>query len=130
MLIDLIACNSCHSDVQVPAGVKLDFGTDEFVAAEERGIAVVKDCAFVLVAGGLGERLVYTDIKISLPVETATERCYLEVYVQHLLGMQVRNRSSKATIGCTQAQHASFVADIFKSHERNRHQNPACHNDI
>lgn len=30
------------------------------------------DCAFVLVAGGLGTRLGYSDIKVSLPVESTT----------------------------------------------------------
>ncbi len=42
----------------------------------------------VLVAGGLGERLGYTDIKVSLPVQITTDMTYLELYVQQILAMQ------------------------------------------
>jgi UDP-sugar pyrophosphorylase len=56
---------------------------------EDEGIRAFKDCAFVLVAGGLGERLGYTDIKVSLPVETVTERCYLRLYIEQILAMTV-----------------------------------------
>lgn len=45
------------------------------------------DAAFVLVAGGLGERLGYSGIKISLPTEITTEVCYLQYYIHHILAM-------------------------------------------
>jgi UDP-N-acetylglucosamine pyrophosphorylase len=35
--------------------------------------------AFVLVAGGLGERLGYSGIKIALPADMAREACFLQV---------------------------------------------------
>ena len=73
---------------EVPAGVKLEYGTPEFVAAEEAGVRIFRDCAFVLVAGGLGERLGYTDIKVSLPVETTTGTPYLALYIRHILALQ------------------------------------------
>ncbi len=38
----------------------------------------------------LGERLGYTDIKVSLPVEITTGTTYLDLYVQQILAMQVR----------------------------------------
>lgn len=75
---------------QVPSGTVLEYGSPEFVAAEDAGMRVFKDCAFVLVAGGLGERLGYTDIKLKLPVETTTGRSYIQLYVQQILAMQVR----------------------------------------
>jgi len=56
----------------VPEGEKLAFGSDEFVAAEEAGLRAFRDAAMVLVAGGLGERLGYNGIKISLPTESVT----------------------------------------------------------
>lgn len=84
---------------EVPTGVKLDFATAEFVASEERGLRVFKDCAFVLVAGGLGERLGYTDIKVSLPVETTTETCYLEMYIHQILAMQAASNKLAAAAG-------------------------------
>ena len=60
----------------------------EFSESEARGLKVFGDCACVLVAGGLGERLGYTDIKVSLPVQVTTEMTYMELYVQQILAMQ------------------------------------------
>jgi UDP-sugar pyrophosphorylase len=83
--------------VQYPDGVKLGYGTPEFSAAEERGLAVFADCACVLVAGGLGERLGYTDIKVSLPVQTTTGMTYMELYVQQILAMQAAANKAAGT---------------------------------
>jgi len=44
----------------VPAGVTLEYGSDDFVSHEDAGIRAFRDCAVVLVAGGLGERLGYS----------------------------------------------------------------------
>jgi len=44
--------------------------------------------AFVLVAGGLGERLGYGGIKVSLPTETTTGRSYMQLYVEQILARQ------------------------------------------
>lgn len=73
---------------QIPDGLKLDFGADDYKRLEEIGIKAFRDCAFVLVAGGLGERLGYTDIKISLPVESITERTYIELYIRQIIAFQ------------------------------------------
>lgn len=54
---------------EMPDLVRLAYASPEFAATEEVGLALVRDSAFVLVAGGLGERLGYTDIKVSLPVQ-------------------------------------------------------------
>lgn len=45
----------------------------------------------VLVAGGLGERLGYNGIKVSLPVEITTETKFLELYVKTILALQDRS---------------------------------------
>ena len=37
------------------------------------------EAAFVLVAGGLGERLGYSGIKIALPTDLASGACFLQV---------------------------------------------------
>ena len=73
---------------EFPAGRKFEYASPEFIAAEETGLRVFRNCALVLVAGGLGERLGYTDIKVSLPVQLTTEMTYLELYVQQILSMQ------------------------------------------
>ena len=44
----------------VPAGERLDFGSGPFLALEAEGLAQAGAAAFVLVAGGLGERLGYS----------------------------------------------------------------------
>ncbi len=80
----------------VPSGRKLDYASTDFALAEEAGLRAFRDCAMVLVAGGLGERLGYTDIKVSLPVQTATSMSYLELYVQQILAMQ--RYSNKVTV--------------------------------
>lgn len=48
----------------VPEGEKLDWGSPRFRELERAGVAAARGCAFVLVAGGLGERLGYSGIKV------------------------------------------------------------------
>lgn len=50
--------------LQVPTGDILTFGDKNFIKFEETGIREAKKAAFVLVAGGLGERLGYNGIKV------------------------------------------------------------------
>ncbi|CAE7873335.1 USP, partial [Symbiodinium sp. KB8] len=57
-------------------------------------------CAFVLVAGGLGERLGYSKIKVSLPTELTTGTCYLESYIKSILALQVRGTLKKRSGVC------------------------------
>ena len=76
--------------VEVPEGELMDVGSDAFRADEVRGISAIQDAVFVLVAGGLGERLGYDGIKVELPTETLTCASFLETYVTSLLAMQRR----------------------------------------
>eukprot|EP00897_Mesotaenium_endlicherianum_P001660 jgi/Mesen1/1521/ME001323S00374 len=55
----------------VPAGEKLMFGDVAFEEYEARGVREARSAAFVLVAGGLGERLGYSGIKLD-PLLRAT----------------------------------------------------------
>jgi UDP-sugar pyrophosphorylase len=59
-----------------------------FSQAEQKGLSGIKDVAFVLVAGGLGERLGYSGIKLSLETNLQTNKCYLEIYVKYIQAMQ------------------------------------------
>lgn len=52
--------------VQVPSGEVLKFGDDNFIMLEEVGVREARKAAFVLVAGGLGERLGYKGIKVRM----------------------------------------------------------------
>ncbi|KAK8947104.1 UDP-sugar pyrophosphorylase [Platanthera zijinensis] len=72
----------------VPSGEVLTFGDDNFVMFEEAGVKEARKAAFVLVAGGLGERLGYNRIKVSLPSETTTGTCFLQHYIESVLVLQ------------------------------------------
>ncbi|KAH1083830.1 hypothetical protein J1N35_023591 [Gossypium stocksii] len=48
----------------VPTEEVLSFGDDNFIRFEEAGIKEAQDAAFVLVEGGLGERLGYNGINV------------------------------------------------------------------
>mmetsp|Transcript_17097 Transcript_17097/g.39069 ORF Transcript_17097/g.39069 Transcript_17097/m.39069 type:complete len:705 (-) Transcript_17097:118-2232(-) len=63
-------------------------GTMSFSEAEKIGIEGISGAAFVLVAGGLGERLGYSGIKLSLETNLCTEECFLEVYIKYIKAVQ------------------------------------------
>ena len=76
-----------------------------FDELEAEGLQDIGSVAFVLVAGGLGERLGYPGIKVALPVETTTNRCYLAHYCQQILAIQTRyTNASVATPTSTDAR--------------------------
>ena len=78
-------------EASVPDGEILSYdgeGTMPFSEAEQAGIAAMPGAVFVLVAGGLGERLGYSGIKLSLETNLCTNECYLEVYARYIQAMQ------------------------------------------
>ena len=87
-------------EVSVPAGVVLDPTTDEYERLETVGESHVAGLCFVLVAGGLGERLGFPGIKISLPVETQTGITYMDLFAQHILEFQrmAREQTGNGTL--------------------------------
>ena len=80
----------------VPEGESLSYDSPSpdshtgmtFSEAEESGLTGIADVAFVLVAGGLGERLGYSGIKLSLETNLLTNKSYLEVYAKYIQAMQ------------------------------------------
>ena len=81
----------------VPAGESLSYddaegSTMSFNEAEQAGLEACEGAVFVLVAGGLGERLGYSGIKLSLETNICTNKCYLEVYIRYILAMQYLSR--------------------------------------
>lgn len=74
----------------VPEGEMYTIGSDAWKTAEMQGRKELGYCGFVLVAGGLGERLGYGGIKIGLPTELATETCYLSFYIEYILAVQAK----------------------------------------
>ena len=75
---------------EVPSGSTLEPFTADYTKYEKEGLKEVGKCGFVLVAGGLGERLGYNGIKVELPYQTVTETCYLEYYISQILAIQKR----------------------------------------
>ncbi|GIL88648.1 hypothetical protein Vretimale_17244 [Volvox reticuliferus] len=74
----------------VPTGATLDFASLEFMELEGEGLREAGHAAFVLVAGGLGERLGYSGIKVALPCESATCTPFLGLYIASILALQAR----------------------------------------
>ena len=54
------------------------------------GVQAAGEAAFVLVAGGLGERLGYSGIKVALPTDLARNACFLQVAVFVSLANRVK----------------------------------------
>lgn len=77
----------------IPQGETLEAHSEAWRARERVGLEEAGRCAFVLVAGGLGERLGYEGIKVSLPTESTTGTCYLELYIRTILEFQRRSSS-------------------------------------
>ena len=76
----------------VPRGHDFDFGSAAFIESEELGekaalAAGGGGVAYVLVAGGLGERLGYSGIELELPTELVTGASFLQRYIEHILAL-------------------------------------------
>ncbi|WVZ20644.1 hypothetical protein V8G54_007966 [Vigna mungo] len=82
----------------VPTGETLTFGDENYINFEETGVREARKAAFVLVAGGLGERLGYSGIKVALPAETTTGTCFIQHYIESILALQ--EASSQGSISC------------------------------
>ena len=74
----------------VPVGKAFDLGTNNYDNMEKHGLQHMGKVGFVLVAGGLGERLGYSSIKVGLPTELATETRYLHYYIQYIVSVQAK----------------------------------------
>ncbi|XP_077236450.1 UDP-sugar pyrophosphorylase-like isoform X1 [Tasmannia lanceolata] len=100
----------------VPSGEVLNFGDDNFVMFEEAGIREARNAAFVLVAGGLGERLGYKGIKLALPSESTTGTCFLQHYVESILALQ--DASCRLVEGQCQTQIPLVIMTSDDTHAR------------
>lgn len=79
----------------VPEGESLSYdgdGTMPFSEAEQAGLKACAGAVFVLVAGGLGERLGYSGIKLSLETNLCTNKSYLATYIKYIQAMQYLSR--------------------------------------
>ena len=56
----------------MPEGAKFELGTKEFKSMEKVGIKELGNVGFILVAGGLGERLGYSGAKVRIYIFDAS----------------------------------------------------------
>jgi UDP-sugar pyrophosphorylase len=82
----------------VPQGERLSGdtgpGSTQYAELEDVGAAQLAKCAFCLVAGGLGERLGFPGIKISITAEVTTGASFMEIYASHILSFQAHARTA------------------------------------
>jgi UDP-sugar pyrophosphorylase len=106
----------------LPTGQAFEFGSKEYEATEAIGTLELGKVGFVLVAGGLGERLGYGNIKLSLPTEMTTETCYLQHYIEYILAVQAdhaNGNSGKRLPLCIMTSGDTHEKTIALLHERN-----------
>eukprot|EP01055_Gregarina_sp_Pseudo9_P004650 Gregarina_sp_Pseudo_9__4649@NODE_483_length_2733_cov_157_210468_g455_i0_p1_GENE_NODE_483_length_2733_cov_157_210468_g455_i0NODE_483_length_2733_cov_157_210468_g455_i0_p1_ORF_typecomplete_len598_score67_73UDPGP/PF01704_18/8_1e69_NODE_483_length_2733_cov_157_210468_g455_i0541796 len=77
---------------ETPSVLQPIIGSEEFYELEKTGLEEVQKCAFVLVAGGLGERLGYPNIKISLLTNSLNGVTYCEWYFRCIHHFQVLSK--------------------------------------
>ena len=89
--------NNFHNcKIEIPDDIPhVDIGSEEFYELDKLGFDQIKDTVFVLVAGGLGERLGYNGIKIGLQNELVTLRTYIEVYTDYIKAFEDRIKKSE-----------------------------------
>ncbi|KMZ80198.1 hypothetical protein PVIIG_01978 [Plasmodium vivax India VII] len=70
---------------------------DQYLQYEQIGLSQIDKVCFVLLAGGLGERLNHGDIKLKLLTNLVSEKTYLEYYCNHLKVFQeyIKRRKNK-----------------------------------
>jgi UDP-sugar pyrophosphorylase len=79
----------------IPVGKALQPGSASYAELEGLGAPELGSCGFVLVAGGLGERLGYRDIKLKLPTDLCSGTCYLELYCKQILALEAKHGSGR-----------------------------------
>jgi UDP-sugar pyrophosphorylase len=85
---------------EVPSGAYLKPGEAEFDEMEQLGLAELCKLCIVLIAGGLGERLGFSGIKISLPVCIIEDNySYFRYYAEYALACEARARKLDSSLG-------------------------------
>jgi UDP-sugar pyrophosphorylase len=86
-------------------------------ALEAIGLSELSKCCFVLVAGGLGERLHYSRAKVTLPIEVTTHTSYLEFYVQSILAYQDRIKTPLPLVVMTSEVTHADTLQLLEAHD-------------
>lgn len=81
--------------VEIPPGENVHVGSANHMTVESEGVTEARKTAFVLVAGGVGERLGYSGAKVELPAELATRASFLQLYIESILALQAESRCTR-----------------------------------
>lgn len=100
----------------VPNGYNLDVSTPEYLEIEKSGMADIGDTAFILVAGGLGERLGYDGIKIDITMDLFSGKTFIQYYIEHILAYQkLSGKRLSLAIMTSDDTHEKTVAVLKKN---------------
>ena len=80
---------------EVPLGFDVKVGSEQFYELDKLGFTEIENTVFVLVAGGLGERLGYPDIKIGIETDLITLRKFIEIYIEFIKAFENRIKRGK-----------------------------------
>jgi len=81
--------------LEKPTIVDLTKINDRYLKLESLGLENADKAAFVLVAGGVGERLGYDGIKMQIPFEITSGTTYMQLYCETILAIQQRISSTR-----------------------------------
>ena len=82
----------------IPTGFNINVGDEQFLELDKSGMDQIKDTVFVMVAGGLGERLGYPSIKIGIQTDLITLRPFIEVYIDIIKAYEARVHKKDANL--------------------------------
>jgi UDP-sugar pyrophosphorylase len=85
---NVIKIDKANFKLVAPITKEIKTFSKEYLSCEKIGMKELTNTCFVLVAGGVGERLGYNDIKLSLPMDSITGYSYLEYYCRAILSLQ------------------------------------------
>ncbi|KAK8793514.1 hypothetical protein WA158_004873 [Blastocystis sp. Blastoise] len=101
---------------ELPVGKNLEFGTPEFIEMEKIGLEELQYTCFVIVAGGLGERLGYPSIKISLPSETTTNTNFINLLIENIKHITEKYGKNIPLAIMTSNQTYEPTVELLESH--------------
>ena len=82
----------------IPTGFNINVGDSQFLELDKIGMEQIKDTVFVMVAGGLGERLGYPSIKIGIQTDLITLRPFIQVYIDIIKAYEDRVHKAKSDL--------------------------------
>ena len=84
-------------NLTIPEAIPLLKWDNHYQYYENKGKQLANEVAFILVAGGLGERLGYKGAKVEMPFNTYLNKSFLEHYCQMILTFESLNKKTQTS---------------------------------